>query len=575
MSEPVKTHPFLRPLLWLRHGWQPLLFGISLATLLGLVAVWYTTRHDQRDTVRWVGRQLGYEIDVESVTLPGRERLVVRNLRVGDFARLERLELSWSLAGLYNRSVDQLWVYGLEVKLGKMQEALAKHKGSGMSVKPPKLFSFTLKTLVIGQSRLILDNLGAGIPPLPVSVGDVTPLVFRDLKLGGSEEDPASREIQIAELENVILYSPYDATAPVLSFEKIRVGFSWSGIQQNQLDQLIIEQPTIYIGPDLFWFSDRMKEAAAKESAEQAPSVPWTISNFQIIQGGLVLTSDGSASLKLPLTFEAQQSGLVLADFGNMQLAQVRFTIPPINLPYPEYNLTIRGMSGDLYFSLPLEERGTKDLSNITPTLKIEAAVWKGLEVRDIRVSVTFDRKGIYGSIFGQAYAGSIEGGFNVLLDNAMSWKAWASTTRVELDPVTNLLSPEHFVMKGQVDSSFEVAGRSKAVDRFTGKVELNRPGRMTITAVDRVLADLPAEWNALKKELSRVSLEAFRNYDYSTGRAEIAYEPPRSEFRLDLDGAQGKRNFNLRWEDRGLLAQKAPAPSPPDKSAETPKTQP
>lgn len=571
MSETGKRHSLLRPLLWLWHHWRVVVFLASLGLLAGVVGLWRVAHYDQRDTVQWLGKRLGYDVEVGSVILPETGRLVVRDLRVEDFARLERLELSWSSKALTTRTLDELRVYGLEVQLGKMQAALLKRKGPKTTQKPKLLIDFTLKKLIIGQSRLVLDNLGAGIPPLPVSLGEVTPLVFENLHLGGAEEDPAAQTIQIAELDHITLYSPYDASAPVLAFEKIRVGFSWAGIQQNQLDQLVLESPTIYIGPDLFWFSDRIREAAAKAPATGEEAKPWTIANFQIIQGGMVLTSDGNPALKLPLTFEAKQSGLVLADFGKVQLAEVKFGIERTNLPYPEYNLSIIGMEGNLYFSLPLEERGVKDLSNITNTLTIESAVWKGLELRDIKVSVTFDRKGIYGMIFGKAYQGLIEGGFTVLLDNAMSWKAWASTTGLEIAPVTNLLSPEHFVMKGLVDSSFALQGRSKTVEGFSGKVDLNRPGTMTITAVDRVLKDLPVEWSSLKKELSRVSLEAFRDYHYHGGKAEFSYAPPLGEFRLALDGAQGKRNFNLTWEDNGLLAQKSKIPTnksqPPTKS--------
>jgi hypothetical protein len=573
MSEPGKTHTLLRPLLWLRHRWQAALFAASLILLLGTVGLWQVGHFDQRRVVEWVGNRLGHEVEVGSFTLPEWRRVVVLNLRVGDFARIERLELTWSAGGIWGRTLDQLWVQGLEVKLGAMQEALAGQSGRNPRKKPSNLFAFTLKKLVIGQSRLILDNLGAGIPPLPVTLGDVTPMVFENLHLGGANEDPQAQAIQIAVIENITLYSPYDASAPVLAFEKVRVGFSWAGIQENQLDQLVFEEPTIYIGPDLFWFSDRMKEASAKAEEKVEKPKPWTIANFRIIQGGLVLSRDGQPALRLPLTFETEQSGMVLSDFGNLQLSKARFIIPTVNLPYPEYNLSITGMEGELFFSLPLEERGTRDLSNITPSLKIKSAVWKGLTARDIAISVTFDRKGIYGMFYGKAYEGSLEGGVTILLDEAMTWEAWASTTAVELKPVTQLLSPEHFVMEGVVDSAFSVKASSKTIRGFTGTVDLNRPGTMTITAVDRVVKDLPEDWHWLKRELSRVSLEAFRDYQFTGGSAKIDYAPPLSTFVLALDGAQGKRNFNLTWEDKGLMAIKSQIPT--SKSQENAKTEP
>ena len=48
----------------------------------------------------------------------------------------------------------------------------------------PAIEPFTLGKLIIGQAVLILDDLGTGLPPVPVRLGEVTPLVFDDLYLG-------------------------------------------------------------------------------------------------------------------------------------------------------------------------------------------------------------------------------------------------------------------------------------------------------------------------------------------------------------------------------------------------------
>jgi hypothetical protein len=560
-----------RPLLWARRRWRRLALGVLVVVVLSVLGLWILAQSQGQGVVRWVGKQAGYVVEVGSVEFPAWGRLVVRDLRVEDFAHIERLELAWTTRGLAARTVDELLIYGLEIRLGRMQEALARRVEPGSATSSS--FRFRLKKLIIGQSQIVLDNLGAGIPPLPVKLGELAPLLFENLQLGGDAADPAAQEVQIALLENLTLYSPYDPLAPVLSFRTIRIGFSWAGIERKQLDLLVLEEPVIYVGPDLFWFSDRLKEAETTAAAAAGEETPWTIQNFEIRAGGLVLTRDGERAIRLPLIFETQETGLVLGNFSELRLSRAGFKIPLTNLAYPEYNLRINAMEGELFFSLPVEERGEKDLSNLTPTLKIESARWKGLEVREVRVSATFDRKGIYGQIYGLCYDGSIEGGFTVLLDQDMSWTAWASTTGVNLNPVTQLLSPEHFVMAGSVDSVFSVKARSKTIEEFTGKVGLNRPGTMEITAIDRVLADLPEEWSSLKRELSRVGLEAFRFYEYTGGKAGIRYAPPLSNFTLALDGKQGKRNFNLTWEDRGLMSatSSAKAASPQETPPPTP----
>lgn len=563
-SEPSAPRPWLG---WRRRRvWALALLGLAVLAALG-VALWKVSHTDPRALIRWLGEQAGYRVEVARVERPKGGRLVVRGLQVEDFARLEYLELHWTLVGLLRREVDALWVRGLEIRLGRMQAALdARARTAAASEKPARTFPFVLKKLVIAYSQLVLDNLGAGIPPLPVRLGEETPLVFENLKLGGDSTDPAASEVQLAEVENLTLYSPYDPLAPVLSFRRIRIGFSWAGIERKQLDLLLLEEPVIYVGPDLFWFTDRLKDAAAQAPASPGgeAGTPWTVTNFEIRAGGLVLTRDGEKSIRLPLLFETKETGLVLSDFSELRLNRAGFIIPLTNLTYPEYQVKIEGMQGELFFSLPVEERGTKDLSNLTPVLKIARASWKGLEVTDLSVTATFDRKGIYGAVYGRCYAGQINGGFTVLLDQAMTWNAWASTTGVDLGPVTNLLSPEHFIMRGTVDSVFDVRARSKTIDTFTGRIALNRPGTMEITAIDRLLADLPEEWTPLKRELSRVSLEAFRFYEYSGGTGRLNYAPPVSSFALSLDGVQGKRNFNLTWTNLGLLARNTSPPVTP-----------
>jgi len=562
MADATTSRP-ARIIALLRRRARVLAVLALLLLLLAGLGFWQAIRTDPRSLIHWAGKQAGYALEVGAVERPASGKLVIRQLAIEDFARIEYLELNWSLAALSSRTLDTLWVRGLEIRLGRMQAALAARQPSG-SGGSPRTFPFTLRKLVIADSRLVLDNLGPGIPPLPVRLGEVTPMVFENLQLGRSTSDPAAQEVQIADIENLTLYSPYEQFSPVLSFRRIRIGFSWAGIERKQLDLLLLEEPLIYVGPDLFWFSDRLKEAAsqAPPTAGGTPAQPWTVNNFEIRAGGLVLTGDGQQSIRLPLLFETRETGLVLSDFSELRLTRAGFTIPSTNLAYPEYQVRIEGMEGELFFSLPVEERGQKDLSNLTPTLKINKASWKGLEVSDLRVSATFDRKGIYGAVFGQCYQGQINGGFTVLLDQAMSWNAWASTSGLDLAPVTQLLSPEHFVMRGTVDSAFNLKARSKTIDSFTGQIDLNRPGTMEITAIDRVLADLPADWTPLKREISRVGLQAFQFYEYTGGHATLAYQPPHSAFSLSLDGQQGKRNFNLTWEDKGLLAAKSP-PSP------------
>ncbi|NJK91036.1 MAG: hypothetical protein HC904_03895 [Blastochloris sp.] len=72
----------------------------------------------------------------------------------------------------------------------------------------------------------------------------------------------------------------------------------------------------------------------------------------------------------------------------------------------------------------------------------------------------------------------------------------------------------------------------------------------MTITAIDDLLQRLPGEWNLTKKDLATIALQAFQHYDYSSGTCQVHFSPPTSLFQLRLDGKQGQRNIDLKWND-------------------------
>jgi hypothetical protein len=204
----------------------------------------------------------------------------------------------------------------------------------------------------------MLEGLGEGIPPIPVKIGEVDPMVLNDLQLGGSTSDPAARELQTARAFNIGIKSPLDPLAPVLFFEEIEFQFSWAGIQEKQIDKMSIKRPVIYVGEDLFWFVNLIREnnvppALDKEGEpEKIGPEPWSLTNFSILGGRVTITTFGRPGLTLPLTFATRAESLVLENFNELAL-DIECDIPTTDLDYPEYNLRIVGMRGDLEFSLP------------------------------------------------------------------------------------------------------------------------------------------------------------------------------------------------------------------------------
>lgn len=477
--------------------------------------------------------------------------LQIGNLRTGDFARVELVKVMWTWPGIYKREVEYLDVTGARISLDKLAEAYPpseKKTGQGETLSKP----FLLKELRIRQSQLLKNIFGARLPSFNLPIAPASPdLVFKDLRLGGPTDDPAAQKPVEALLENYTIYSPYDGISPMLSFGKIRIVFSWAGIQQKKIESLQIIAPTIYVGNDLFWFTEDVKKGSQESgpAAADDTSDPWTIGLFSLSGGRLELTAYGRSSVPLPFHFFIEpHQDLVVGNLTQLHLKTV-CEIPTTTIEYPDYGpLKFVNFGGKMEFSLPLSN---KRANNIVNTLQAERIEWKGIAATQSQIWVTYDAKGIYGGFFAKTYGGTIGGDLTFLWDNDLSWVGSFYTQDVNVEPATQLLSPENFVMTGPVASRFVARGQARSVQGLGGEVQLTQKGKMQITAVDDLLSKLPQDWALMKRDMAVIALKAFRDYDYDQGTCEFAYAPPQSFARLRLNGLQGERNFDIRWHDK------------------------
>lgn len=523
---------------------RTLLVSTAVLLLLAGLAFWWVQNHAERLLVQ-ATKRLGYDLVLKDFQMTSASSIRFQGATVGkdgkEFLWFQILDVSWEWPALLKGEIKEVRVYGLYLWLKEMQAATARSEGpsqdaSGFSGSFPLL----IKTLIVNNAVLNLNTLSSRYVNLAIPIGQVAPLLYHDVRLGAGQQDPAMQEIQTVSLDSITIHSPVDPLVPVLGFRKITVKFSLAGLAARRLDSLFVDTPRIYIGEDLFWFIDQVK---SEKADPQAASHPWEISNYQIKGGRLIIMYEGKPTVVLPMTFEAEGSALVLGGPTPLQL-KTRVVIPKTNLDYPDYNVRITGMDGDLYFGIPPGEKGNE---NIVPTVKIEKLTWKDIEASRIDFGMTFDRTGIYGKFTGLAYQGQVEGGFACYLEDGFPWIGWGSTTDVNVNPITKLLSPENFVMNGPVNCRFIVKGKTKQIVGLGGSLDLKKPGTMEITAVDDLLKKLPADWASFKRDLAGIGLQAFRRYDYSHGHAEFTYAPPSSFLKLDLDGKQGKRNFDIR----------------------------
>ncbi len=522
----------------------------SLLALSVLIAVLVFVLYQDRDEhakalLERAASAAGVDMQIGEASIDVGGSLELRDVDLGALGHIDFIELGWGWKNLTQSRISMLRVHGLELRSSELQKLQKKDTEAAVK-KEVNIRPFILDKLILGQAVLVLDDLGAGIPPIPVRLGEVTPLYFENLHLGGETSDPAASELQKVEIHDLVIYSPYDAMAEVLSFEKITLVFSWAGIQSRQIDRLTIENPLINVGEDLFWLVDEIQKQDKLEKPAAVEQMPWSLGTFSVEGGRLRVTALGNPGFTLPIIYEMEQNGLVLADFANAPL-KMNLKIPPTNLNYPEYGVRVSNMNGEMAFSLPPGE-GTVD--NIVNTVFMDSISWKGVTATKAWVSITFDKEGIYAKLGGESYGGYTEGNLSIMVNEGMKWAADASVTDTEVSAIAEKLAPEYIAFDGPVSGSIEVSGSEQNIVSAKGEINWNEPGKLTVFAVDDLLKKLPEDWYTLKKDATTIALNAFRDYDYYQGSCRFSFYPPQSFIDLQFDGEQGERNFLINWSD-------------------------
>ncbi|MDR1190041.1 MAG: AsmA family protein [Verrucomicrobiales bacterium] len=536
------------------------------ALIVSGVAALFLLSRELKPAVEWAGRRAGVNISVDSARL-GWHGARVKNLSVAQpgraepFARINFLEIDWAWRELARGRVALINLQGPSLSLRRLeqfQESLPPAADHGQPTAPRKkgggLANLVIGTLIVRDGTLTLDNLGAGLPAIPIDLASVDPIVVSNLRLGADGDDAGSQEEQTITVENLLINSPYDPLTAIMKFEQITLTFNWAGLQRQHIKSLLVQNPTVYIGPDLFFFADQV-QAARKEPAKAgatvtngAPARPWTLDYFRLVNGKLVVYSFGKPGFPLPMEFAAESANMVLDNFASLPFNKIGFDIPPTDLAYDALGLRVINLSGSLFIGLPPKDDHAK---NLVPVLHIEELDWKGVTAKKLDLWMTFDRSYVSAQFGGyvEDQTGYVNGGVDVnLLD--FSWTGWASASKVPLGRLTRMLSPENFIMDGRASGKLHVHGQVSEVTGLGGTLTLNEAGRIQIISVEEVLHKLPGDWWQPKREAVKALLEAFENYTYAGGGAEFTYAPPESFLRLSVDGAQGKRGFDLRWHD-------------------------
>jgi hypothetical protein len=536
MSENEAPPPALPPR---RHRWRRArIYAWSLLLVLALwsCAAAYVFRHQPRRIVSRALAQLPYPSSVSHVKWLDPQTLELDDVKIGDFFYAYSIIVSASIHDLLRYHLASVTIHGPQLYMAALTKSMESHP-AGTSGIP-----WTINKLSINRGTLMIDG-GPGMTAIPVRIGAVRPVVINYLKLQKPDASKSMTEERMVELENIHFASPFDPLAPVLSLPLTRVRFTYAELWHHQIRGIDLIRPNLYLGQDLFWFTDEFKKQRATAPAA-GPESPWHVGHFAVQYGELSINAFGQPRVHLPFFFETQVDDIRLDQLDKITAKSV-IAIRHLTKDYPDYKIRIVDLRGKLEFSIPPSD--TK-ANNVVPTIQIDELSWNDIPVTNVWSSVTFDPTGIYAKLGGICEKGFLEGNFEVYYTKGFTWNANFFADKVDCAPITEKLAGKYMKLTGSLDGSIAVQGRATEILKCKGDLALAHPGLLEIQSVQDLIKRIPADTVGLKRDAMKLALTAFQFYPYQTGELKIDYTPGGGEGTLKLEGGNGRRDFGVYW---------------------------
>lgn len=439
------------------------------------------------------------------------------------------------LQGTLQEILDGHTLAAASVSGGRLVVGAALQKifsgGSGGPSTGVSGLAWKLGTLDIRGVSVCLDDPREGISDivfqLNTTLRDLSPAQAADV-LGGTR--------QLIEIADLDVPSPLDPFTKVLTLRSIFVRFTLAGLLRQELDEITILHPTIYIGEDLFWYMD---DAQKRLGGGKSASPGWKVRKLDIKFGRVVLGSGGNIQYGLPLNFQTAAQDLSLDNLAALKM-QAGLEIPAQDYSFESYQLKLSTQKGELRFAYPPE----KSENNLVGTIRLDRILWRQYRAGDAWISTTFDRTGINGEFGGRFYGGYVSGGFSFLFDDQSPWIGWLAGKGVDLKQLTDIVAPKNFRMTGPLAFKVQTNAAGHEIERLKGDFTAARPGRMTIGKLDDLLASFPETWSALKKSSARIALETLRDFDYTRASGDFWIVRQQGVLDLKLQGPQGSRTL-------------------------------
>lgn len=453
-----------------------------------------------------------------------------------DILDLYLASIDFRLDGLGKREVLAVDLQGGNLTIGNGLRQLANASGAREDTEKTEA-GWTIRSLNIQAIEARIANLPGNAPDMRFTL--TTKL--QDVSLQGAASELQTREHEF-EIADFNVYSPRDPSRKVVSLRSVFVRFTIAGLLNSEIAQVRIVRPTIYVSEDLFWYMDQAQQEQEQDddNTEDKPN-GWTVRNFTVYFGRLVLAAGETEQVGLPLNFETAAQNVAIGNLASLRLRATLF-VPKQDIDLPDYEVRMDALSGDLRFAYP-QEKGVNNLVNV---LKLGQLRWKQFKGRDLWLSVTFDLGGVHGEFGGHAYRGYLSGGFDFFFQGSSPWTGWLAGTRMDCAQITDILAPQNFRMSGPLTFLVQVNGRAREIERVHGTYAMTGPGSVRITKLDALLAEIPDQWSALKQSAARIGMEVLKDFDFTKANGDFWFAGGRGRGNLHLSGDTGSRNFDI-----------------------------
>jgi hypothetical protein len=409
----------------------------------------------------------------------------------------------------------------------------------------------------ISDFGVTLEEIAPQFPPVHFNLNFAAKDTPLDLE-GLAENVEPQRII----LKNLRIPSPHRPLNAVAEMTEIRVHYTLDGLLHRVIDRVEILAPTLFVGEDLFWYVENYRKFMKGEPEladtfvgpvqPPKPEAPgWRVDTLSVSDGHLTIAPKGVPIRGLGEPFPFSFSTRL--ESGELQ---AELQIPQEDRELANLKLKFTNLRGKVSFNLPMRDRN----NNVVEVFQADRIQWKNLHADNTHLSITYDRNGIYGSFYGKAYAGDVNGAFNIYLDDSYTWDGWIAATKINSGPVTKLLFPEYFTIDGTVTGKIVATGDGDELYQGDAEFLNDGHGRFEIAALNDLIKELPAPMRGdMADQIRRIGLETLRDFDYDSVDGKARFYGREGRGHLRFKGPDGKRTIEINVYDHRLAARKNP----------------